>query len=234
MYLKINYHAPTQSLVVKSPNQQWHFTREAISAFVLVVVYAVGLVCLHLPFRDSFVLLTPYNLLFSLAVVLLNHTYWTARFIVTAIFCSLAGYASEVIGVQTGLIFGNYEYGATLGLQLFDVPLVLAVNWFVLLYCSAMIVNHFWKRYPMIIKALVGAALMVALDVLIEPVAMMFDFWMWEGGIIPLQNYIGWFVIAFVLQLLLISSLPKDHTNHIGVILFVLQAIFFGVLNFSV
>jgi len=40
---------------------------------------------------------------------------------------------------------------------------------------------------------------MVGLDVLIEPVAVELDFWTWFGQPIPLQNYIGWWMVSVVL-----------------------------------
>jgi putative membrane protein len=76
-----------------------------------------------------------------------------------------------------------------------------------------------------------SALLMVGLDVLIEPIAIELDFWTWAGGYVPFQNYVGWFVIAFVLQFAFHKAIPKDMTNHVAVILFGLQILFFGLLN---
>ena len=73
--------------------------------------------------------------------------------------------------------------------------------------------------------------LMVGLDFLIEPVAISLDFWSWEYDIIPLQNYIGWFVIAFILQLIFLNVLDKAEKNIVAVSLFGWQIMFFGVLN---
>lgn len=229
MYLKIN--VEQKNLVVKTNKKQWYFSMENISVITLVLFYAVGLIGLSLPIRDTFALLTPLNLLISLGVVLANHRHWTKTFISISIFIFLGGFFSEVIGVQTGLLFGNYEYGQTLGFKIFDVPLILGANWLMLVYASAMIVNLFWKRFHLVFKALIAALLMVGLDVLIEPVAMKLDFWNWENGIIPIQNFIGWLVIAFILQLAFFSVLPKKVNNHVAIVLFGLQVIFFGVLN---
>ena len=40
---------------------------------------------------------------------------------------------TEAIGVNTGLLFGTYEYGANLGFKIFGVPLIIGVNWTVLI-----------------------------------------------------------------------------------------------------
>jgi uncharacterized membrane protein len=42
-----------------------------------------------------------------------------------------------------------------------------------------------------------AALLMVALDVLIEPVAVALDFWQWENAVIPIQNFVMWFANGF-------------------------------------
>lgn len=229
MSFKIKYQKDT--LVIRNDRHEWQFTNSAIGAFLLMAMYIVGIIGMTLPIRDSFALLTPLNLTLSLALVLRHHAHWTPRFIVTIIVCAIAGYASEVIGVHTGLIFGDYHYGSTLGLQWLEVPLILTINWLMLLYCAAMVINHFWHHFHPVLKAALSAMLMVALDVLIEPVAMKLDFWMWAGGHIPLQNFAGWFVIALLLQLLLQYSMPRDTRNHMAVLLFGLQILFFGALN---
>ena len=41
---------------------------------------------------------------------------------------------------------------------------------------------------------------MIFLDLLIEPIAPVLDFWAFEGENAPLQNYIGWTAVAIFLQ----------------------------------
>ena len=42
---------------------------------------------------------------------------------------------------------------------------------------------------------------MTILDLLLEVSAPKFNFWEFENGVVPLQNYIGWLVTAFVAHL---------------------------------
>ena len=72
---------------------------------------------------------------------------------------------------------------------------------------------------------------MVGLDYLIEPVAIKLDFWFWKEGLIPAQNYVAWFIVAFIL-LLLYHIWIKQNQNRIAIILFSIQVVFFGLLNF--
>ena len=79
---------------------------------------------------------------------------------------------------------------------------------------------------------LIGASLMVIIDYSIEPVAMSLDFWSWQDYIIPVQNYIGWFIVAFILNILF-QSLRLKIFNNLAVAVFIIQYIFFFVLSFT-
>lgn len=209
-----------------------------LSIIIISLFYFFGIIGLAVPpVRNLFAMCTPLTLILSLGFVLYNHERWSSGLMVVLTFCGVVGYFSEVAGVQTGLIFGEYEYGHTLGLQVFDVPVVLAVNWLLLIYTSAVAINRFFPKIHWSVRAALSAALMVALDVLIEPIAIKLDFWSWANGTIPLQNFVGWFVIALFLQLIFFGFLEvrerqKPLQNKIGVFLFGWQIVFFGVLNF--
>jgi len=102
----------------------------------------------------------------------------------------------EILGVKTGLVFGSYLYGETLGLSLLGVPLVIGFNW-VLVVLGALLWAKGWFKNPYP-AALAAGGLCLFFDYILEPVAIdpAFDYWQWAGGEIPLQNYAAWFVIA--------------------------------------
>lgn len=85
-----------------------------------------------------------------------------------------SGYLIELIGIITGLIFGEYAYGSGLGLKLFDVPLIIGLNWAILVFATAALTQQF--LWPTWLKATLAATLMVAYDFFLEPVAINFDF----------------------------------------------------------
>lgn len=212
---------------ILQPNQRWIGITSILSIF-----YAVGIAGILIPLHKDFLLLTPFNLLLSLALVYWNHQPWTAS---TWGFIGLSyvvGFGAELFGVQTGLLFGNYEYGPVLGWQIWGTPLMIGVNWLIVGYCSGVLVNHLLPGQSVIIKSLVGALLMVALDVLIEPVAMAYDFWQWEGNSIPLKNYVGWLMVAFPLQLYF-ATFQGNIKNKAAISLFILQVIFFAILRMA-
>src|SRR5689334_18557252 len=52
------------------------------------------------------------------------------------------GFAAEVIGVHTGVPFGDYRYGSTLGARLFGVPIVVALAWMMLAWPAALVARR--------------------------------------------------------------------------------------------
>jgi len=198
------------------------------SIAVLVIVHAVGIAGMLSPWAAWFRMLTPVNLLLSLCLVLINHRPWTRGQITALALAFLVGLAVEMVGVATGVIFGEYSYGRTLGFKLFEVPLVIGVNWAMLVFCTGALVARL--ETALLLKAALSAAVMTGLDALIEPVAIQLDFWSWAGHEIPLQNYLAWFVVAFVLLLVFHHQFNKVR-NPVAVALLVIQAVFFGALN---
>ena len=143
------------------------------------------------------------------------------------ILVACAGYLLELLGIETGLVFGEYYYGSGLGLKLFGVPLIIGINWAVLVFATAAVVQFI--SVPGWLKAALAATLMVLYDVLLEPVAVRFDFWNWAGGLIPIQNYMAWWVIAFVM-LSGVYYFVKNLKNKLAIYVILVQALFFIIV----
>lgn len=103
----------------------------------------------------------------------------------------------EHIGVTTGLVFGPYGYGPTLGLALLGVPLVIGFNWALIVFGLYNGLERAFPRFRAAAPLLTGAGA-VLFDYIMEPVAIHLDYWTWEGGVIPPRNYAAWFLIAFL------------------------------------
>ena len=201
------------------------------AAVVLVILYSVGILGFSFPIIPHFAHLTPLNLAISLILVLWYEPAKTTTFWRWAFFTAILGYTVEAIGVGTGLIFGQYQYGPVLGFKLFDTPLSIAINWLLLAYAAAIVSGYMLSEaYSFVLRAALAAVLMVALDVLIEPIAVKTNMWTWAGDVIPLQNYVGWFVVSFIIQTLFFRF-HKPAKNKVAVVLLVLQYAFFAILN---
>ena len=199
---------------------------------VLAILYTVGVFGILLPIHEDFILLTPVNLLVSLALVLWFHPGWGQRTLAFLAVAYFTGFGAELFGVQTGILFGEYSYGRVLGPKLWGTPLMIGINWVMLGYSAGVIANRLAGSRHWLLRGLVAALLMVGLDVLIEPVAMHYGFWSWKGNEVPLRNYLGWFLVAFPLQCLFAYWLGRVQ-NKVAVALFILQIFFFLILGMT-
>ena len=167
----------------------------------LIVLYAAGLIGMHLPATAVlFTSLVPLTLWFTAFICVV---YFPKPSLQAYVFLGMVVVASwflEVQGVRTGLIFGEYTYGKTLGFQLLKVPITIGLNWLVLLLATNAVVEE-WNIVGKVSKAAIGAGLMTALDFLIEPVAVHFDFWTWAGVQVPTQNFVAWWIASFLFHL---------------------------------
>jgi putative membrane protein len=195
---------------------------------IIVIFYSVGMIGTHIPnYRNSFFELSYFNLLLSFGILLASRVNMNKKFIGFLIFSFLIGMSVEWIGVHTGLLFGNYKYGENLGLKLFEVPLVIGLNWSMLTVITASIVDRI--KSTMIIKILLAAALMTLFDALMEPVAITSDFWHWKGDI-PLYNYVCWFIVSLVLQAVYFRNQLAESNKVHDVLLFSMTVFFLSLL----
>ncbi|MDG2397057.1 MAG: carotenoid biosynthesis protein [Flavobacteriaceae bacterium] len=173
-----------------------------------------------------FVSVTPLILTINFILLVLN-SWKTKNFLKILILSFSLGFISELLGVNYGLIFGNYSYGELMGYKFFGVPILIGTNWTILLVCSASIAKEFSEKFWL--KFFFGIGLMLLLDLLIEPIAPILDYWKFEGGIPTFKNYIGWFVVSFPLHFFFHYwkvNINSYFTYH----LFLLQLLFFMIL----
>ncbi len=167
-------------------------------------------------------------------------------FFIFVFICLVSGFALEWTGVNTGKLFGDYAYGSVLGYRWQGVPLLIGVNWFIMMYCCGITVYTVLRRFavsmagvsntpPKVVRALSvivdGATLAVFFDWVMEPVAVRLGFWQWFGnGQIPFYNYFCWF-LASMLLLALFHFLPFPKSNKFAIHLLLIQLMFFLLLR---
>lgn len=194
---------------------------------ILALLHLVGVLGFLSPWRELFLQLTPFHLLLVFGYIFVFQTQRDGTFIGFMFFVMITSYLIELVGVQTGMIFGNYTYGNALGLKIGGTPLLIGVLWFLLIY-SIGIQLKTWLIAP-IFKAVIGASMMLLIDLFIEPVAIDLGFWSWENDTIPIQNFVAWYFISFVYFLVF----NKYHfaPNRIAPVIYWLQLIFFILIN---
>jgi len=199
-----------------------------VSILVLAIIHLAGIIGIHSSYRELFLAFSPVNLIISCILLFLNHKGFTKAFGIFCLIIFASGFIIEAIGVHTGIIFGNYKYGNTLGIQFLNVPVIIGLNWLMLIYSVGVICNRFYNSSALL-KSLFGAIMLVFLDFFLEPVAIKYDFWSWNKIVIPFQNYIAWYIFSFLMLLLFYSfNFKKD--NKLAAPLFIIQLVFFITL----
>ncbi len=197
---------------------------------ILIIFHLVGLVGIMLPdFKELILSLSFLNLILAFLVILLGEDENKPILLKFLLIAFVIGVSVELIGVHTGLLFGDYKYGSNLGPKLWGVPLVIGINWGVLTATSASVTYSI--KLPNTLKIIINAFILVIFDFVMEPVAMNSDFWSWKDNTIPFFNYVCWFFVAVILQLIYFG-MRKPNSNKVFNALFFIQFIFFIILNF--
>ena len=128
----------------------------------------------------------------------------------------LIGWFAEEMGARRGWFFGSYDYTDVLGPRLGEVPIVIPLMWFALVYIGYVIANLIvWKRpvdrstslADMVWLSLLTAFIVTAYDLAADPyMVFVAKAWImekqtgwWFGETI--QGFVGWTVIAFAITL---------------------------------
>jgi bisanhydrobacterioruberin hydratase len=202
---------------------------EKYAIIFLMVTHIAGFFGMQYGWLDGlYFKCTPFNLILSFSMVLLFHPNFTLKTVIFLLICGTIGYISEILGVNTGILYGNYAYGDMLGVKLLGVPLLLFLMWAQMIYCAAMTTEKIMGFAPFFIKAIVGALLLVGFDALLEPNAVRLHYWSWQNGVIPIYNYVCWFGVSFLLMLVYYWMHPLREENKVAVWLLIIQSIFFG------
>jgi len=215
-----------------SPPIKSLYTSENISIAILIILHVVGFLGIGLSLMPGLVKLTPINLLVTTLIIFSLHPSSKKKLGLLFGTWFFLGYGIEVIGVNTGMIFGEYSYGPVLGPQLWETPLMIGVNWAMLVYAAGCTVNLFLAHWSILAKTLYATIILVALDYLMEPVAIKLDFWTWDFTDVPMQNYLAWGLIAAVMLFLFFRQYPKA-TNKVAYAVLIIQFAFFGLLSLT-
>lgn len=195
----------------------------------IYLIYTVGIIG-HLtsPLLTYMKLLTPFTLLLTGGVVLVssmnkaskNFILWVAVIYITTLLL-------EVIGVKTGLVFGSYWYGDTLGFKFLGVPMIIGFNWTMVILGAILLSEKIFKEKIFII---ISASVMATIfDFFMEPTAIKLGYWNWSNVSVPIQNYLAWFFISLAFTILYFRMSIKLKSD-LPIKFFATQFIFFIIL----
>ena len=125
-------------------------------------------------------------------------------------------YAVEVIGVLTGVPYGEFSYGVSLGPMIAGVPVALPVFFIPLVVNAYLLCVLLLGEYASSRAVRLGVVVptVIAMDLVLDPGAVALGFWSFaEDGPfygVPLINYAGWTVSAAVSVVLLDASFDRE------------------------
>lgn len=205
------------------------FTKTALLVAIALLFHIIGFAGIGIWHNDMIINATPFHLLLMFGLLILSYNGQLKPFMIWAGITYVIGFAVEWIGVHTGLLFGNYSYGTVLGIKLSGIPLLIGVNW-VLVLSGALAVARVMNS-NIVINSLMAAAIATGYDWMLEGVAVKLGYWQWEGGVIPGYNYLCWFGVSLVMSL--IANKMKIRANKFSLWLFIIQLVFFILLNIT-
>jgi len=207
--------------MISLPQQK---NRLFVAIGVLWLFHISGIIGISIGYQEWFASRTSLNLVIMLIALIAFYSLDCIKKWSLFLMFGVLGILVEYLGVTFGLFFGDYAYGNNFGPKILEVPLLIGVNWAMLTFICGSIANKLSEN--IFLKSLLGTFMMLFLDLFIEKVAPIFDFWEFNGGYAPVDNYIAWGVISFIF--LLTFHLFKVKGNFlISFHIYMVQLVFF-------
>jgi putative membrane protein len=205
------------------------------SIFIALLFHVSGIIGMKGEHRDWFIAHTPINLVLMTILVVINERFPNKKFIIFGAIAFVTGMVVEIIGVQTGLLFGDYAYGTVMGIKFAGVPILIGLLWFVTVFGAGHLTqivlgNRIDSPF---VKAVIAALITTLFDVILEPGAISLGYWSWftDNGDVPFYNYICWFLTSLILHVVFFKYyLNSERTGRFTASLLVIQMIFFVFL----
>ncbi len=194
-----------------------------------IIFYIIGFLGFVFDFSyPIFVKLIPYAILVSIFMLYVFHqNKKDIKLLIVLFVIFLLSFLIEMIGVNTGFIFGNYSYGKGLGIKIFETPIMIGINWAFLVYLSTSVTQKY--KLNDFTGAFVSSLIMLFYDFIIENVAPKTDMWYWQNDVVPFKNFLAWFFLALIFNNI-VKLLKLNTENKIAPVILICQLFFFGGL----
>jgi putative membrane protein len=199
-----------------------------MSIFFLWLINISGFFGMLSDQNEFFLSTTPYVLSLTLLLLILSHDLSNKKSKIGLMLIFLFGLIVELLGVNYGLFFGDYSYGANLGSKIYGVPYVIGFNWVLLIIATGSVSDKLIKGKE-IYKIIFASFLMVLIDLLMEKSAPKLDFWEFVISPVPFSNYLWWFIFSLCFQYIFFKTV-KTREYYLSSNILVIQFIFFGML----
>lgn len=167
---------------------------------------------------------------------ILIHLADTVSVIIVSSIIFLASYLIEWWGTNTGFPFGLYSYSDILQPIVNGVPLAITFAWYVVTSTSLLAAKYFLGSSSPAASVIAASVFILATDILLEPFASFVNnYWVWDSGTIPMQNFAAWLLFGIVFSFTLNSLLKwkpgfKSQKQLLSIPLLI---ICINILNFS-
>ena len=210
---------------------------------ILVVMFPVGFFIMFTDFGKEYLWTTTIFLGLEALIIfiILVKTADLLSVVITTAVIFLASWFIEYWGVTTGFPFGGYSYTTTLHPLIGGVPLAIMFAWFTVSASALLTARYLLNGSSETAAIAAGAAFILGTDILLEPFASFINgFWLWDEGVIPIQNFLSWFVVGIIF-LFTFSQLIKwnEETaarakiNRIPLLITAINILNFSVLNLA-
>jgi len=179
--------------------------------------------------KDFFLIMSPLAILITFILLILNYDFKQKGFITALISIITIGFLVEFLGVNYDFFFGSYEYGNSLGHKIGGVPIIMSVNWLVLIFLAGSFTEKIIPN-SLLLKVLFGSLLLVFLDIFLEVCAPKLDYWKFNEEVVPISNYNSWFIISAIC-LYIYFKLIKEKEYTLSTNMLVIYFAFFGLLS---
>lgn len=232
----MNYININQYKIIKSLYSFFNKKNVLYSAlFIAVLFHVSGSIGMLTQSRDWFIDMTPLTFIVMALLIYITDTSGSIFFKESFIVAFCIGFSAEIIGVNTGLLFGSYQYDSSLGIKVLNTPILIGLMWFMTIYgianfayylnekmsASLRIENHrfFW--------GILAGVITTFFDYILEPAAIKLGYWSWSDEVIPWKNYLSWFLISSIIYLILFHRKVRIDINYFAILLVAIQVFFF-------
>ncbi len=198
------------------------------SIFIVWLINVSGFFGMFSDQKELFLTFTPYAILMSFILIFINSKINQKGFITSILTIAIFGFIIEYLGANYGILFGAYNYGENLGLKFGNVPLIMAINWILLIIITGNFSEKVFKN-SLASRVIFGSLLMVILDFFIEVSAPKLDYWGFDKHPVPLSNYIWWFLFSVIFHLIY-QVYVKEKEYKLSQNILVIHFLFFGLL----
>ncbi|MFW9888666.1 MAG: carotenoid biosynthesis protein [Candidatus Thorarchaeota archaeon] len=217
--------------------------QNALTVSLLIAMMAVSLPSLSgLPMSVNILLLILYVVVLgAFAFVHGAQTLGLRGIVVFFFITAITTYFMEWLGTHLGIPFGHYYYTNRLGPLLMDVPIVIPLQWFNILYATYIMAqvalsgmmrdvsdgkqsrdgqNLFAALPRLLVISILTGLFMVSWDFINDPYMVGVGMWVWINPKeflgqmlfgIPLSNFLGWILTSAVVVLMFEIYKRNDH-----------------------